>query len=236
LIKAVFLDWFHTLAKYEPPREELQSQALGESGIHLSPQQILPGLMLADKGYFEENAISPIRERSPEEQARIFFRYQQTILTEAKVSPPLSPAILEKVMRRLRELHQGMSFALFDDVLPSLKGLQERHLTLGLLTNLDMEMQSICRGLGLEPYLDFIVTSGEVGSDKPNPLIFLAALERAGVRAAEVVHVGDQYQIDVVGARGVGITPVLIDRYNLNPDVSDCVRIASLSELGQYLG
>jgi len=48
--------------------------------------------------------------------------------------------------------------------------------------------------------------------------------------------VGDQYQIDVVGARGVGITPVLIDRYNLNPDVSDCVRIASLSELGQYLG
>ena len=89
--------------------------------------------------------------------------------------------------------------------------------------------------MGLEPYLDFIVSSGEVGVDKPDPHFFLAALEQAGVSAAEAVHVGDQYKLDVVGARGVGITPILIDRYDLYPEVSDCPRIRRLTEVAKYL-
>jgi putative hydrolase of the HAD superfamily len=80
-----------------------------------------------------------------------------------------------------------------------------------------------------------VVTSKEVGVDKPNPLIFQAALQRAVVDASEAVHVGDQYKMDVVGARGVGINPILIDRYNLYPEVSDCPRIRNLSELADYL-
>ena len=104
-----------------------------------------------------------------------------------------------------------------------------------MLTNLARDMDYICNRLGLEPYIDFVVTSQEVGVDKPNPPIFLAALERAGVNASEAIHVGDQYKFDVVGARGVGIAPILIDRYNLHPEVSDCPRIRSLSEVAEYL-
>ena len=96
-------------------------------------------------------------------------------------------------------------------------------------------MVSICRELGLEPYLDFVVTPQEVGADKPKPPIFLAALDKARVEASQAVHVGDQYNMDVVGARGVGITPILIDRYDIYPEVSDCPRIHNLSELAQYL-
>ena len=96
-------------------------------------------------------------------------------------------------------------------------------------------MNPICRELGLEPYLDFVVTSGEVGADKPEPLIFLTALQRAGVDASQAVHVGDQYNLDVLGARGVGITPILIDRYDLSPQVSDCLRIHRLTELAERL-
>ncbi len=91
------------------------------------------------------------------------------------------------------------------------------------------------RKLGLEPYLDFVVSSEEVGANKPAPAIFLAAVEKAGVKASEAVHVGDQYELDVVGARGVGINPVLIDRYDVTPGVSDCPRIRTLPELVQYL-
>ena len=35
MIEAVFFDWFNTLAKYSPPREELQSRLLGEFGINV---------------------------------------------------------------------------------------------------------------------------------------------------------------------------------------------------------
>jgi FMN phosphatase YigB (HAD superfamily) len=235
LIKTVFFDWFNTLALYSPPREELQSQALREVGIDISPEKIRPALLIADKNFFEEYATSPIPNRSPEEQAKIYARYQQTILTESGVSVPDSPDILAKIMKKANELYKDIKFVLFDDVLPIVKTLKGKNLTLGLLTNMHSDMKPICSELGLEPYIDFIVTSGEAGADKPQPQIFLAALERAGVEASEAVHVGDQYKLDAVGAMGVGIKPILIDRYNLFPEVTDCPRVQSLAEVTEYL-
>lgn len=234
MIKAVFFDWFNTLARYDPPREELQSQALQEVGIHVLPQKIIPGIFVADRDYFEENAVSPVRKRSPEEQAKVYTRYQKTVLTNAGVDVPIESDMLLKIMKRMQELSIGMRFTLFDDVLPTIEMLKERSLILGLLTNIDRDINPICHELGLEPYLNFIVTSVEVGADKPAPPIFLTALQKAGVDAQEAVHVGDQYKIDVTGARRVGITPILIDRYNLYSEIKDCPRICSLTELAEY--
>jgi len=233
MIKAVFFDWFNTLARFDPPREELHSQAFREFGIKVTPKELLPGLLIADRDWVEENIKSKVEERSPEEQAEMRIRYQETALARTGISAPKETLI--KVVKRVNQLYKGMTFALFDDVLPTLKTLKERKLILGTLTNLAQDMAPICHKLGLEPYLDFVVTSGEVGVDKPQPPIFLAALDRAKVDASEAVHVGDQYKLDVVGARGVGINPILIDRYDLSPEVTDCPRIHSLSEVGEYL-
>jgi len=233
VIKAVFFDWFNTLARFEPPREELYSQAFRQFGIELNPRDIIRGILTADRYYFEENARLPVDKRSPEEQSKVYTHYPKAILAEAGVEVPQELPL--KIMKILLQKFKGVTFALFDDVLSTLKTLKERKLILGLLTNLDKDMNPICRELGLEPYLDFVVTSGEVGVDKPEPPIFLAALQRAGVNASEVVHVGDQYKLDVIGARGVGITPVLIDRYDLYPEVSDCPRIHRLTELAEHL-
>jgi putative hydrolase of the HAD superfamily len=233
VIKAVFLDWFNTLARFEPPREELHCQALQEFGVEASAEKVKRGILLADKYWFDENIKSKIEARSPEEQAEIGLRYEQILLNEAGVK--VTKELLLKVIKKLQELYKGITFVLFEDVLSTLKELKGKKYILGLLTNLSRDMAPICRQLGLEPYLDFVVTSEEVGSDKPQPPIFLAALERAGVNASEAVHIGDQYKIDVVGARGVGINPILIDRYDFYPDVTDCPRIHHLSELARYL-
>ena len=202
-------------------------------GLHASPEKIRSGLLIADRGYFEENTLSPVQKRTPEEQAKVYTRYQRTVLTEAGVSAP--EELLLKIMRRLQQLYRGMNFVLFDDVLPTLKRLKEQKLTLGLITNLNRDIGSICHQLGVESYLDFTVTSGEVGADKPQSPIFLLALERAGVNPSEAVHVGDQYKLDVIGARGVGITPILIDRSDSSPEVNDCPRMRSLTELAGNL-
>ena len=138
-------------------------------------------------------------------------------------------------MKRVQQLLTGITFVLFDDVLLVLKTLKERKLILGLLTNLDKDMNPICRELGLEPYLDLVVTSREVGVDKPEPPLILAVLQWVGVRASEAVHVGDQQKLDVIGARGAGIVPILIDRYDLYSEVSGCPRIHNLTELAGYL-
>ena len=234
MIKAIFFDWFNTLAHYYPPREELESQALKELGFDVSPKALSPGLYLADKYIYEENARLPIRQRSREDQTRLYTRFHRIILKEAGITA--ADNIVSKLLSRMFELNNTMKFVLFDDVMPTLKMLKEKNLKLGLLTNLQTEVDSMCRELGIAAYLDFTVTSAEVGADKPQPPIFLKALELADVKAAEAIHVGDQYQNDVLGARGVGISPILLDRADYYTEITDCPRIRSLNEVNKYLG
>jgi len=146
-----------------------------------------------------------------------------------EVDLPTAGRIWEKV----RQIPYGL--ALFDDVLPALDLLKLRELTLGVLSNIDRDMETLSQELGLGPYLDFTVTSGEVGRGKPHPPIFLMALERAGVEPRKALHIGDSYASDVVGARGVGIHPLLLDRDGTQTRVTDCPRISSLMEVPEHL-
>jgi putative hydrolase of the HAD superfamily len=73
-----------------------------------------------------------------------------------------------------------------------------------------------------------------VRSEKPDSHIFNYTLAAVGVSAAEAVHVGDTYEADIVGARNVGIRPILLDR-----DGTQTCRwhetIQSLAELPELL-
>lgn len=235
MIKAVFFDWFNTLAKYNPPREEIQSRVLGEFGFNVSPEKLLPALVSADKDLYDQHADNPITKRSPEERVKIFTQYQMTVLSKAGVDISNNPDILPKILQRAQELSKDNRFVLYEDVIPTLKNIRTKDLKIGIMTNFESGMQAICRELGLEPYVDFIVTSGEAGADKPQPRIFQYALSKAGIEASEAIHVGDQYKIDITGAKGVGINPILLDRFNIYPDVDDCPVIHELAEIIGYL-
>ena len=234
MIKAIFFDWFNTLAHYYPPREELESQALKELGFNISPKALSYGLYLGDKHMYEENARLPIRQRSAAEQTKLQTTFQRIILKEAGITP--TDDIVLKLVSRMIQLNASLKFVLFEDVIATLQELKQNNLKLGLLTNLQTEVNSMCRELGIASYLDFTVTSAEVGADKPQPPIFLKALELAGVKAGEAIHVGDQYQNDVLGAKGVGISPILLDRADYYTEIADCPRIRSLIEISKYLG
>lgn len=77
---------------------------------------------------------------------------------------------------------------------------------------------------------DPIVISAEVGRVKPHPSMFARALERLGMTAADVVHVGDNLVCDVEGAVRSGIRPVLMDYSGRYADYPG-ERIADLREL-----
>ncbi len=233
MFKAVFLDWFNTLARYEPSQHEIHQKAFRYVGIEMSIQKILRGVAAANKYLYDENSRLQIEKRDPGERFEVHRNYEYIILDDIGVT--VSGETLTRIMKKAEELFKGARFVLFDDAIATLKVLKEQNLILGLLTNLTKGVDAVLRKLGLRSYLNFVVNPAEVGADKPDARFFLAALERAGVNAAEAVHVGDQYEVDVVGARGVGISPILIDRYGLYPEVSDCPRISNLTELTRYL-
>jgi putative hydrolase of the HAD superfamily len=227
VIKAVFFDFYNTLGRFYPPREELQAAACGEFGIQVTPEGITLGYALADAYMAREVARLPLRRRGSQGVKDFFAEYQRLILRG--VGMEVSSELALKVSARLRQLSYG--FALYDDVLPTLDVLKRQGLTLALLSNNEGDISKLCDDLGLSPYLDFAINPEEAGLGKPHPAIFLDALKRAQVEPQEALHVGDQYETDVKGARDVGIHPVLLDRDGLKTHVQDCPRIEGLAEL-----
>lgn len=225
MIKVVFFDWIGTLAHPDPDRHELIAQVATELGISLSPQQLIKGIHMAES---QVPTGAPPRWREGKDEAP-FIRWWGVLSAEAGIQMPRE--VMLEITRRASNQAKSARWVLYDDTLPAMKMLKRRGLVLGLISNI----VAGSAGAGLEACLDLVVTSREVGANKPEPPIFLAALERAGVSAPEAVYVGDQYQTDVLGARGVGIKPILIDRFDLEPEVSDCLRIHSLVELPAYL-
>jgi HAD superfamily hydrolase (TIGR01509 family) len=163
----------------------------------------------------------------------VHIGYGQVLLRAAGL--PSDPDTVLRVMQKTRGGFSNPHFALYDDVLPALEALKSRGLVMGLISNIDRDIRPVCCELGLDPYITHVVTSGNTGSEKPRPPIFLAALKKAGVKAADAVYVGDQPDCDVVGARGVGMKPVLVDRYDLFPGTVDCPRLRSLAELADHV-
>lgn len=113
--------------------------------------------------------------------------------------------------------------------------LQTAGIKLGVISNAEGTVEQRLHERGLGKYFDVIIDSAVVGIEKPYRGIFDLALERIGADAARTVHVGDFYGFDIVGARGVGITGVLMDpsqTYRAHyPDVPAITGIADLPAL-----
>jgi putative hydrolase of the HAD superfamily len=108
-------------------------------------------------------------------------------LSKAVVVPPHHALLLEAI-RRAHRLAVVSNF----DYTPTARGVLER--------------------AGIAELFETIVVSDEVGWRKPKAVIFETALQRLGVEAGEALFVGDRADIDVVGAQGVGMHAVWINR------------------------
>ncbi len=230
-IKAVFFDLYHTLVRYEPPREEIHAKVLKGLGIDVSPAALSRPLAIADEFIYEEIARLPISKRSEEERMALLMHYEELLLKEAGIK-----ADEQLVRGLLSRTHQAeMKLVLFDDVVPTLTELKGRGLVLGLISNIDRDMTPLFEETGLLSLLRVIVTSQDTGYNKPHPEIFREALRQAGVQASEALYVGDQYRVDVLGANGVGMRGILLDRGDYFSEAADSPRIHSLAQVLDYL-
>lgn len=96
---------------------------------------------------------------------------------------------------------------LYDDVLPALEQLRARF-RLFAISNGNADLATI----GLGRFFEAALAAREAGVLKPDPRIFTLLLQRAGLRAEQVVHVGDDAVADVEGARRAGVMPVWLNR------------------------
>jgi HAD superfamily hydrolase (TIGR01549 family) len=106
---------------------------------------------------------------------------------------------------------------------------------LGLVSNFYGNLDAVCQGTGLTPYLSVAIDSARIGFRKPDARIFEAALAKLGARASEALFVGDSLPRDMAGARGVGIRHVWIAAGEGQPCCPADRVIRRLAELEEVL-
>jgi putative hydrolase of the HAD superfamily len=231
MIKAVFFDLYQTLVRYQPSQEELEAQALKSLGINITADALRHPILTANEFIYQQISTRPLSRRSREETMALYAEYQRIVLKEAGLDAD------EKIVLRLLGMMQQvkMDLVLFDDVMPALTDLKKRSLKLGLISNIEQNMTATLDRLGLAAQLDIVVTSQDAGFTKPQPEIFRYALGKAGVAPDVSVYVGDQYQVDIIGARGAGMQGILLDRDKYYKEKLDCPKIKNLKDLDDYL-
>jgi putative hydrolase of the HAD superfamily len=231
MIKSVFFDLYFTLVRYEPTQEELEVKALKEFGIDADPRDFQRPLVMANEYIYKEVALRPLSRRPKEEIMALYTQFQRITLNEAGIKADES--IVLAMPGKIQQYK--MKLVLFDDVIPALKDLKNRGLILGMISNVDRDITSTINELELSSWLNIVVTSLDSGFSKPQPEIFREAMRRARVQPSEAMYVGDQYQIDCVGARNAALKGILLDRGGYFGNITDFPRIRSLVELAAHL-
>ena len=120
---------------------------------------------------------------------------------------------------------------IFSDVYDNLDYLKQKNIFCAGITNMDISGESLIKNLKLKNHLQFIITSYDSKSEKPDPKIFEYCLKKAGAKVTNSYLVGDQIESDIKGAENVGITPILIDRFGYYKDFNKSLKITNLDGL-----
>ncbi len=223
--QAIFFDVGNTLLIPHPSVEEVCQHVLRQHHIESELADIRQALQVADREYerqYRRNDSFWLKER---EAARFWTYLYELTLREIGVDGQ-AKELANQIYNRFG---LGQHWRPFPDVVPVLDKLVD-HYYLGIISNWDFRLPSLIIEMGLDRYFSFVLSSARIGMLKPQAGIFNLALKRARVPAEKAIHIGDHYYADVMGARSVGITPVLIDRHNQVENV-DCLLVKNLYEL-----
>jgi putative hydrolase of the HAD superfamily len=181
---------------------------LARHGVRVEPAQVQRAEWQA-RVHLDDQVFARAAGASTETQASA-TRYLSFLLEGLGVS---DAATIEQVAqwRRAYNPPAGVWSARDPQALDALALVRGSGARAAAISNSNGSARSMLASVGLGPYLEFVIDSGEVGVEKPDPRIFELALDRARVAASDAAYIGDFYSIDVRGAGAAGLRPVLLD-------------------------
>jgi len=213
-LRAVLFDWGDTLF-HAPHAPEVIVSIARASGVEMS-------LARAREMWDEIWALG----KTPEEIAKgrdlsmeahrqvwvdLFSRFESVV-------PGVSRALYERVM-------DPRSWVPYADTRATLEAVRRRGLKVGVVSNVPADLRPVFAAHGLDGLVDSYTHSFEVGAEKPNPAIFLAAAKSLGVNPGETLMVGD-HEVDR-GAERAGMRAFVLPA-EFDGDVRGLDRVLAL--------
>ncbi|MFF4388840.1 HAD family hydrolase [Streptomyces sp. NPDC001552] len=204
MIKGVMFDFSGTLLRVESTEEWLAA-TLAETGIPLAEEEFgetarrlteygaLPGGLSPQHMPAHLETLWDQRDITPEQHRAAYGG-----LTRAAgiTDPELEQALYDRHMT-------PAAWRPYPDTVPTLRALRRRGLPVAVVSNIGWDLRPVFRTHGLDELVDAYVLSFELGTQKPDPVIFRTACDRLGLAPADVLMVGDSLEADG-GARALG--------------------------------
>jgi putative hydrolase of the HAD superfamily len=157
---------------------------------------------------YAQQALLIARKQLLTEEPSLSFRLtalRLAILTKAMINNGIDATqaqnLAAEAMDVFLEARNQVTF--FPGALEALTELAQGY-TLGALTNGNADIKR----LGLEHLFMFSFSAEQVGAAKPDPALFEAALAQTGIKAHEMIYVGDDPLLDVDAAARLGIRTI----------------------------
>ncbi|HWK89487.1 MAG TPA: HAD-IA family hydrolase, partial [Longimicrobium sp.] len=179
-------------------------ELLREHGVERTMEELLEAEHSAK--LLLDELVRTGRAGDDEARGKAFFA---AIFRHLGVPDEAFPPLAKRLFARHQE--QNLWGIVRERTAETLEELRARGYRLGVISNADGRVEPLLEAVGLRPHFDFVIDSGLVEIEKPDPRIFRMGCERIGVEPREAAYVGDIYEIDIVGARGAGMRPILID-------------------------
>jgi HAD superfamily hydrolase (TIGR01509 family) len=213
-LRAVLFDWGDTLF-HAPHAPEVIVSFARSSGVALSDARARN--MWAEVWALGKTPeeIAKGRDLSMEAHRRVwadlFSRFDRVV-------PGLSVALYERVM-------DPRSWVPYADTRTTLEAVRRRGLKVGVVSNVPADLRPVFAKHKLDGLVDSFTHSFEVGAEKPDPAIFLAAAKSLGVKPSETLMVGD-HEVDR-GAERAGMRAFILPT-EFDGDVRGLDRVLAL--------
>jgi len=224
-LRAVFLDVGNTLVREQPSRFEIYAACARRHGLEVTTERMNQLMRTAHRELPREIA------GAWRYTDRWFEAYIERIFAaELGLPPERLSALGHDLFARFSD---PATFQLFPGAVELCEQLRARGLVVGLVSNWSHRLPLLVEALGLSARTDFVLCSALERAEKPDAEIFRRALARAGTRAHEALHAGDDLEKDFHGASRAGLRAVLVDHERTRGDSTP--RVHSLPELGEWI-
>jgi putative hydrolase of the HAD superfamily len=190
-LDAVTVDAMGTLVELDEPVARLGA-ALREHGVEREPERVAAAFK-AEIAYYLEHKLGAGDSESlsglRRECSRVFLTAAGADLDPAAFTASFVSSIVFRPMNGAER---------------ALQRLRSAGLVLACVSDWDIGLETALESSALARVFELILTSAEVGAEKPSPAIFQEAIARLGVQPARALHIGDA-DADRHGATAAGM-------------------------------
>ncbi|PVU94547.1 hypothetical protein BB561_002482 [Smittium simulii] len=223
-IKAITFDATNTLIKFRVPPPKIYLKYVEEhTGFHdeLAETLVSTKFIEAFKKYEKKYANYGYKEKMSDHE------WWKLVIKDTWLGIGVNNILVDAHLENgttylMNYFGSSLGYSLYPESVEALEKLHKKGIRMGIISNSDSQLHAVLDSVGLRKYFDFVLESSSTGMRKPDKMIFESGLNifstilrretNEKIEPSQVLHTGDHYYKDFLGALNAGFSAVYLDR------------------------